>query len=651
MKQHDTTTEHSFRFWLRTCTASERKTLVQSWGIAHSALLDADDAATLADVLLTPDAVKRMLATLNAQEDAALERVLAEGGQIPAAVLEREFGTIRPHEGYPNPRAYLLALQQPPSATERLFILGLIQIEGRGRQQRYRIPADLSALLPAVALRDWALHLTRVPQPPVVVEAGIQELEYNIVTILGLAQADELTIVPERGLNKASLLRLAKRWGMSKDDLRGITYEQHWRYLHFLRLVLQSAGLLHVTADNHLRPTKATIDWLQAPRSKWLHWLVEGWVTSDWDELKRFLGISIKGFAFDRDLAATRRAILKFLGQVPPGAWIAWDDLLGEVYRVDPDFARPDGRYDTWRLVDYRNQSLDGFDHWHNVEGELLKATIGGSLRWLGLTDYGGVKETEEHGTPIAFRLNANGAAVLGMVPAPADTAYDRLVVQGTFDLVVPPHAAPFDRFQAGRVAAWVSGNSHDEAEIYKITKAQVQAAAEQGIDADAIIAFLEQASGTALPPNVTYSLREWVSKQGQLTVRQGVILQSGDPLLLEQVRRDRRVRTPPLEALDAQTWLLGEGDAVKLITELRKAGYGLTGDVHIDDLPFKERDLTVLAAALKFYAYACTQLQIESEASAALGQRIARLLTQRQRDTVDRIAHAALAALRQKVK
>ncbi|MCG8351606.1 MAG: helicase-associated domain-containing protein [Chloroflexales bacterium] len=650
MKQHDTTIERSFRFWLRTCTASERKTLAQAWGMSPSIQRDAEDATTLANVLLTPDAIKQMLATLNAQEYAALERVLAEGGQIPAAVLEREFGSIRHHEGYPNPRAYLLALQQLPSATERLFILGLIQIEGRGRQQRYSVPVDLSALLPGVTLRDWTLHLASVPQPPVVVEAVIQELEYNIVTVLGLAQADALVVVPERGLNKASLLRLAKRWGMSKDDLRGITYEQHWRYLHFLRIVLQSAGLLHVTADNHLRPTKATIDWLQAPRSKRLHWLVEGWVTSDWDELKRFLGISIKGFAFDRNLAATRRAILKFLSQAPPDAWIAWDDLIDEVYRVDPDFARPDGRYDTWRLVDYRGQSLDGFDHWYDVEGELLKATIGGSLRWLGMTDYGGVKDADDHGTPTAFRLNANGAAVLGLTSAPADEAYDRLVIQGTFDLVVPPHATPFDRFQSGRVAAWVSGSSHEEAEIYKITKVQVQTAAEHGIAADAIIAFLEQSSGTTLPPNVTYSLREWVSKQGQLAVRQGVILQSNDRLLLEQVRRDRRVRTPPLETLDAQTWLLGEGDAVKLITELRKAGYGLTGDVHIDDLPFKERDLTVLAAALKFYAYACAELDIESQASAALGQRIARLLTQRQRDTVDRIAHAALTALRQKV-
>lgn len=649
MHKFETTTERRLAHWLETCTASERETLAHLWELPlpHP---ERATASELADAILRSEAVNRVLDRLNPQERAALERLLAEGGSIAAPALEREFGTIRPHQNYHNPRAYLLALQVPPSPVERLFIYGLIVVEQQGMRRTYAVPTDLLPLLPQVPPRDWTLHLAPAEEPPLVVEARVWELELNILTILSLAQAGDLTIAPGRGINKASMVRLARRWGMRKDDLRGLTYEQHWRYLHFLRLILQSAGLVRITADQELRPTAAAVEWLQSPRVERVRRLVEGWITSEWDELKRFLGLEIKGYAFDRDLAMTHRAVLDILAQAPPGAWIPWETLLDEVLRVRPDFARPGGNYDSWRLVNYRGQSLDGFEHWRDVEGQLLMATIGGSLRWLGLTDYGGESaedESSEESTPRAFRLNPIGAALLGVGPAPAEPDYAPLVVQGNFEVLAPPHAAPYARFQLGRVATWVSGNGYDEAEVYKLTRASVQAAASANIGADEILAFLEQASGAPLPQNVVYSLQEWAGQYGQLSMRQTVLLQADDPLLLERLRRDRRVRLPPVESLDERTWALSEQDAAKLAEALRKAGYGLAGDVELEGPALKERDLTVLAAALKFYAYACADLNIESDASGALGQRVARLLTERQRENADRSAYEALRALR----
>lgn len=647
MQKRESTTERGLRHWLRECTRSEQETLARLWEVPFPDGADSDTATALADMFLTPEAVNRVLATLTPEEQAALNYVLAEGGSIAAPILARKFGAVRPHSGYSNPRAYLLALQPPPSATERLFILGLIQRKQKGQRTMFSVPVDLRPLLPGVPAHDHMLHFTATAEPPIIVEADIWALEWNVLTILALAQAGELVMASGRGINKASLVRLARRWGMRKDDLRGLTYEQHWHYVHFLRQVLQSAGLLRVTADQELRPTAAAIEWLQSPRLERLRRLLDGWVTSEWDELKQFLGITIKGYAFDRDLAATHRAILEILAQAPAGTWITWETLLDEVLRVNPDFARPEGNYDTWRLVDYRGQQLDGFEHWREVEGELLKATIGGSLRWLGLTDYGGLRDDQDQGTPIAFRLNSTGAALLNNAPAPVAPEAEPLVVQGTFEIIVPPHATPFARFHVGRVAARVSGNTHAEAEVYKLTKASVQTAAAQGMSADDIAQFLEQASGTPLPPNVAYSLREWSGQYGQLTMQPAVVLKTDDPLLFERLRRDRRLRLPPVEALDAQTWLLDEGDAAALATALRKAGYGLSGDIEPAGPALKERDLAVMAAALKFYAYACAELRIESDVSTAMSQRVARLLNGRQRDTADRIAYAALAALR----
>jgi hypothetical protein len=644
-------TEQSIRSWLRSCAASEREVFACLWNVPLPEVVEGSAGADeLAAAALVPDRVAHLLATLTPPERAALERVLAEGGTVPAAILEREYGAVRLPDQYVNPRAFLLNLPNLPTATERLFLLGLILPVQQGRTRSYMVPVDLRPLLPVVPPPDRTLHLPPVPDPPVIVTADLAELEQNILTILILAQAGELIIAPGRGINKASLLRLAKRWGMDKDDLRGMTHEQHWRYVHFVRLVLQGAGLLRITADQELRPTTLAGEWLQASQLERQRRLLAGWAQSEWDELKRFLGIEIKGYAFERDLTATHRAICDILARVPPNVWISWNALLDEVLRVTPDFARPSGVYDTWRLVDYRGQHLDGFEHWHDVEGNLLKATIGGSLRWLGLTDYGGMPGAEDvaQSEPVAFRLNPLGAALLNGGPAPDEPDYEPLVVQATYDIIVPPHAALFDRFQVERVATWVSGTNLNEAMVYTLTKVSVQQAVAQGIDSDAIIRWLEQATVVALPQNVIYSLREWSEQHGQLTLSQAAILRADDPLLLEQIRRDRRVRLPPIEELDTQIWLLGESDAAALAEALRKAGYGLAGEVNPAMGPaLKERDLTVLAVALKFYIRACAELQIDHDASGAMLQRFERLLNERQQATADQLVSEALAALR----
>ncbi|HYF65595.1 MAG TPA: hypothetical protein VD886_22395, partial [Herpetosiphonaceae bacterium] len=88
--------------WLPTLAPSERQTLAHLWQIA--------DPANLHARLTAPETVAAMLDSLRPAERAALERVLAEGGRIAAPNLEREFGTVRPHTGFVNPRAYLNAL-------------------------------------------------------------------------------------------------------------------------------------------------------------------------------------------------------------------------------------------------------------------------------------------------------------------------------------------------------------------------------------------------------------------------------------------------------------------------------------------------------------------------------------------------------------
>src|SRR5689334_14119736 len=224
--------------------------------------------------MLNPAAVERLLASLSPRERAALTLVQQHGGSIGAPVLEREFGVVRRHGDYPNPRAYLLALEQPPAPTERLWALGLLlaapdigpEIRANGGRA-YRIPADLLALLPPAPARETELILAPAATPADIAAGDSAFFERNLLTLLALGQDGLLDVIPSGGMNKASLARIARQWD-PKDKFEGAWREEHWPYIKFVRRVAEGAKLLRVGADARLRPTREALEWLQQPAAE-----------------------------------------------------------------------------------------------------------------------------------------------------------------------------------------------------------------------------------------------------------------------------------------------------------------------------------------------------------------------------------------------
>jgi len=636
-QKRENTAAPTLRRWLDERGVSERATLVRLWSLPEAA---SSSSATLAEAMLDPQAIARIVAALGPRERAALALAQQYGGRIPAPVLEREFGGVRAHANYPNPRAYLLALEQPPSPIERLWAMALL-IAPSEADHAYVIPADLLPLLPPVPPRPGRLQLTPAKQPAQIVEADPRFLEQNLLLLLSLAQDGQLEVIPTGGMNKASLARIARQWH-PKEAFKGAWREEHWPYIQFVRRIAEGAGLLRVAADSRLRPTHAALEWLKQPPIERARKLLEGWVASKWDELVSFEGIKIQRGYF-RDLPAAKRAMLRLIGQISPYQWVLLADFVAQVKRVEPDFARPDGRYDTWGLLSYTRQPLNGFAHWEAVEGEQLKHVAGGSLRWLGLTDVGTDGERA-----ASFRLTQLGAALLAGADGPPAPPVEPLVVQPNFEVVAPLFASPYARFQLGRIA---EHTSRDTAEVYRLTKRSIQAALERGISYEDAVRFLREYSAQELPQNVVASLREWAGQHGQVTLRRGVLLEAQDSLVLEQIKRDKRVRMPAAEPLTKHAWLLREGDAPEFAERLRKAGYGLAGDGDNPHMPLREHDLTVLFAALEFYAGACAELGIEGDASGALRKRVARLLPDRALNRAFQNSHEALQRLKQRLE
>src|SRR5262245_43941732 len=97
------------RRWLADQSLHDRNLLASIWGLLPDIAVSVNQ---MADALLRPEQVARLIETLAPREREALQLVQSHGGSVPIAVLEREYGRVRAHGNYPNWREYLLALEQ-----------------------------------------------------------------------------------------------------------------------------------------------------------------------------------------------------------------------------------------------------------------------------------------------------------------------------------------------------------------------------------------------------------------------------------------------------------------------------------------------------------------------------------------------------------
>lgn len=630
--QHNTATTATFRQWFAERSTSERTTIMRLWSLTQDTISSED---ILSDAFLRPNIVEALLVSLKPHTRAALTRIQEYGSAIPKAILEREFGAIRLHDQYPNPRAYLLALTQPASATEQLWIVGLIQLCHIGTTPMYVIPTDVQPLLPTVPLREQTLQLKPTSAPTTIHQGNPHTIEHYALIVFDAAHQRLLTYTSTGHLNKASLINLSKHWDKPLE-MQDVTHEEHWPYVSLLRAMLEGTGLLRSNADGRVVPTRAALEWMQLPQLERIRQLLIGWVESAWDELTIFEKVHFQR-AYHRDLAQTKDSILSLLAHITPHQWINLQDFITETKRVEPDFARPDGNYDRWGITDRLHRPLDGFTYWETVEGQQLRAIVIHTLHWLGLIDLG-----VEEGTVCSFRINHLGNALLHDAPWTETTPIELLVIQGNFEVMVPKYATLFVRFQIRRIAECIQQH---EISTYKLTKKSIQQAVERGISVESIITFLREHSGREIPQHMLITLQEWGQQANRLSLRRTMLLEADDPLLLEQIKYDRRVRLPEIEVLTDTIWALHEGAGSTLAEQLRKAGYGLAGD-STTNIPLRPNDVTVLFAALEFYATACTMLETESDASNALRQRVAKLLSDKQLNRAYRMSNVAVQQL-----
>ena len=536
------------------------RAIAERRGVELNADPEQDRALELARALLEPASVHETVAWLSDEERGAIETLLERGGRMRAHRFAERFGEIRRFG--PGSLAREAPWRAPVSAAEGLWYCGLI---GRAFAEDadtvvefVYIPTDVRPLLPQVA-REQAVFLVPEAETPHMTAMGDLALIDDLCTLFTLARERQLYL--RQGQLAPESVGLLQERFVVPDEAR----------IEFLGHLAQAGGYVQVVGRTLGLSRERVQGWLGESRPRQLAALQSTWrEDAEWNELWHVPDIRCEETGWRNDPLRARHAVLDLIARCPTGQWLLIAGFVAAVREQHPDYARPDGDFETWYIRDVRTgEYLTGLECWERVEGALLTYLLSGPLHWLGIVSLG-YKEGWEK--PSAWRLTPWGAAFLGLEHAPLTELPHqpaRIASDGTVYLA---REAPLvDRFQLARIGDWrASGDKY----AYAITAPSLARSMGAGIEVERIERFLARISGDLVPSALLARLRGWAARYGQVSLRRVMVLETRSAQVMGQLRRHERIRGYLRRALSPTTALVRESDWARLTEELYRAGY-----------------------------------------------------------------------------
>ncbi len=483
---------------------------------------------------------------------AALEAVLNAGGKMPLAAFERRFGNIRPMG--PGKLERERPWQAPASVAETLWYHGFVfrafdKTPGAPTEMAF-VPNDLRALL-------------TIAEPEVVFEDRRRMLDVNdssSVVHRHSTLLDDVTTLLCHIQNGDVKMRANGNWDAgSRRTLLPMMRNANEERLALLLHLIEKLGWTRVSESRLRLISQPVTLWLQSRHDAQRDLLFNAWLDdAEWNDLAHVPGISLQmTHAWSNDSVRERKAIvdawndfeLRMLNdelKMPHSAFSIQNSKLqafvAHVKAANPDFARPDGRYDTWHVRDeISGEFLNGFEHWDQVEGALIRHVIERPLRWL---SFDAPAHVEPSGKP--FTLSNDG----------------RVVIAGVLR---------FERFQLARVADWVETNGDQF--TYVLTARSLMRAREQGIRAQRVIEFLEQSSSQPAPAALAKAIMRWSEHGVETRMEPMVIMKTQDGAMMETLLKVNEVRRAVIDRFAPNCISIRQRDAEAVRSAIVNAG------------------------------------------------------------------------------
>lgn len=508
------------------------------WELDVERLDKAQCAAVIARKLRTIN-LPQELAFMQQEEAAALRALAAAGGRLPVAVFSREHGDVR--QMGPARLEREEPWLDPASPAEALWYCGLLYRRfdetEEGLVEFFYLPLELQQQLGGAAqppaqptvVREAPPSAAATLRPSAPQSAATAEPDWWVAAPAETTPA-ETTAVDDL----ATLLAFAQRGGLIEGDASAV---EAWLLdptparAALLVTLARELGLLR-RSEGRLIPARPAVAWLEGGREVQLRALAEAWSGSGWNELRHVPTLRCEGSSWENDPLTARAALLDLLPRRPD--WFSVAGFCAHLKRVNPDFQRPDGNYDTWYIRDTAdNRFLRGFESWDQVEGRLVAYTFHGPLHWLGLVELG----------EGAARLTERAVDWLRDAPPPAPETMLPLLVQPDASILAPLQASRYARFQIMRVAE-PDPVQPGKPYVYRLTPRALQAATEQGIVPQRVLQFLSEAGGNRpLPPGLQRAVERWAERGAEARLQQVVVLRVQAAEVLDKLRQNPKTR------------------------------------------------------------------------------------------------------------
>jgi hypothetical protein len=483
------------------------KIIAEFWGIEFHAPDARSGLTELLNQMIVPPLIMEIVEALPSQARRALDELIENAGWMAWSRFIRTHGELR--EVGPGRRDREKPYLDPISPAEMLWYRGLIGRDFLRRESTLQecayIPDDLLEQMPASAPSS-------APPPG-----------------RGASPGETASIHPvnDRILDHTCTLLAALRL----EDPQRSPAVLHWQPPLAVVHALLAANKLITSSEQPV--AEDARPFLEMARGAALTWLVGRWRESIlFNELRLVPGLACEG-AWQNDPRSTREKVLALLSEIPEGAWWNLDAFINAVFKRDPDFQRPSGDFDAWLIRDLETgEFLRGIQHWHAVEGALLRFMLTGPMHWLGLLDLASPAPGKQI---TAFRFSGWAEKLLLGKPLdelPPEEAMVSVLSDGSLD--VPRLVPRLARYQVSRFCDW-----KEETESvfkYQLTPTSLKAAAEQGLRISHLVKLLNR-YGEGVPPNLIQALNQWEKHGGEVRIHPGVILRVSTPKILQALR------------------------------------------------------------------------------------------------------------------
>jgi len=537
--------------------------LTALWGAAPAGEESQALVAALAEAMLEPQNIERVLATLSPEAREALQDVVRAGGALPGQRLALRYGGVR--RLGPARLAREQPWRQPQNALEELLYKGLLfrayDTIGDYYGEVLFLPPQLLQRLPAWLAEPPTWDFQPVPAPERARQDGPALAEDLCLILVRCRQGQVRLAGPGDPAKMAWPALMELDWGPRLAGKgSGARMSLLWRLLWRLGLVQHVRG--------SLQPSPKAREWLRLPDGPRHKGLFLAWRQDEgWDELRLLPSVRCEEIGWKNDPVAARRAFLEVLAHCPGETWLSVDALLQLLRRRRPDFLRSEGDFAGWYIRDAQTGAfLRGLEAWEQVEGAWARYVLSGPLRWLGMVAIG--YEADER--PTAFRLTALGTALLQDRPLksfPAEPAQ----IDEDLTITIPLANTLYERYQLERLAEWRETTASQA--VYQLTAASVWRSQAAGIKLEQILGFLRRISRDRVPPSAAQTLQAWGEWFRRVALRRATLLQTADEKTLDQLLARPELRELLGARLSPTLCLIAEEHVEALAERLQALG------------------------------------------------------------------------------